>query len=148
MRCWPLNSWNDFSSYQIWQCSDHLTCASCNFDNILSVLSQLWPKYEVRQCIAHQKTGNQNLEQRFSMKLGKSANETCVMFSEAYGTEATNKSSVLEWCNKLQVIHNEVTRGLSVEWKMLKEVVWKCTNWGKCWVCVEFCVFSIHILTR
>jgi hypothetical protein len=39
---------------------------------------------------------NWNLEQRFCMKLGKSANETCGMFSEAYGTEAINKSSVLE----------------------------------------------------
>jgi len=36
------------------------------------------------------------------MKSGKSANETCGMFSGAYGKEAINKSSVFEWCNKLQ----------------------------------------------
>jgi hypothetical protein len=37
------------------------------------------------------------------MRLGKTANETYGMFSEAYGTQAINKPSVLEWGNKLQV---------------------------------------------
>jgi hypothetical protein len=45
---------------------------------------------------------NWNLEQRFCVKLGKSATEICGMLSEAYGTEAMKKSSVFEWCNKLK----------------------------------------------
>jgi hypothetical protein len=43
------------------------------------------------------------LEQRvnikFCVKLAKSASNTCVMLSEAYGGEATKKSRVFEWHN-------------------------------------------------
>jgi hypothetical protein len=39
----------------------------------------------------------QRINIKFCVKLGKSANDTYGMFSEAYGGEAMKKSSVFEW---------------------------------------------------
>ena len=49
----------------------------------------MWQKYEVCVRISHIKVSNQNLQQRFKIKiyvkLGRNTSETCTMLSEAHG---------------------------------------------------------------
>jgi hypothetical protein len=52
------------------------------------------------------------LEQRinftFCAKLGKSASETLHMLTEAYGADATKKSSVFEWHKRFKEVREDV----------------------------------------
>jgi hypothetical protein len=39
----------------------------------------------------------QQINDKFCVKLGRNASDTCVVLSETYGGEAMRKSCVLEW---------------------------------------------------
>jgi hypothetical protein len=50
----------------------------------------------------------QHINITFCAKLGKSASETLHMLTEAYGTDAMNKSSVFEWHKRFKEGRDDV----------------------------------------
>jgi hypothetical protein len=63
-----------------------------------AVVAKKWQCYTSVCFCPGGKMSDRLLEQRkFFAKLGKSASETLLMLTEAYGADAKNKSSVFEW---------------------------------------------------
>jgi len=77
------------------------TCTGCNFNTPASTASKVCQKKDMCLCTSYYKMNDWNLQQRINVKFhvlfGMSACETCAMNSDAHGTEAMKKSSILKW---------------------------------------------------